>query len=147
MRKNCKYNRYDKVKKRVICECKPKTILEELINFQIDKNKLLHKFIDFKSTTNFNVIFCYKTFFCFDGIISNIGSYILIIIFIISGICVIIFYTKGYKEIDDEIENLKLKLCKTENVNIFLKKNNHNINNNNKIKLKKNSNPRKKKRS
>ena len=44
------------------------------------------------------------------------------IILIINGVCAVIFYTKGYKEIDDEIQNLKLKFCKTENVNIFLKK-------------------------
>ena len=72
--KNCTYNRYDKEKKRVICKCTPKTFFEELINFQIDKDKLLYKFIVFKSSTNFNVIFCYKTFFCLNGIISNIGS-------------------------------------------------------------------------
>ena len=104
---NCSFVEYDKEKKKAICKCKPKTIFEELINIKIDKNKLLHKIIDFKSTTNFEVIFCYKTFFCLEGIKLNIGSYILIIIIIINGICVIIYYKRGYKEIDDKINYFK----------------------------------------
>ena len=103
----CSFVQYDKEKKRALCECKPKTIFEELKNIEIGKDKLLSKFIDFDSTTNFAVILCYKIFFCLKGIIINIGSYILIIIIIINIICVVIFYKKGYKEINDKIEYFK----------------------------------------
>ena len=37
----------------------------------------------------------------------NIGSYILIIIIIINGVCVVVFCKKGYKEIDDKIKYFK----------------------------------------
>ena len=153
---NCTFNKYNKDNKRTICECKPKTFIEELINLKINKDKLLQKFIDFKSTTNLDVIFCYKTFFCLNGIKTNIGSYILIIILIINGIGVGIFSKKGYKEIKNIIlnllENLKKNKTKRKKSNIInnniyknknyknkkvIKKNNSNINNKSNININK----------
>ena len=144
---NCAFIEYDKEKKRALCECEPKTIFEELINIEIDKDKLLNKFIDFKSTTNFDVIFCLKTFFCLDGIKINIGSYILIIIIIINGICMGIFYKKGYKEIDENIQNIKnekfennKKLDNKKKEKINIKSNNKNKNKNLRISTDNNKN-------
>ena len=104
--KNCNFTDYDKETKRASCECEPKTIFEYLFNFTIDKDKLFYKFIDFKNTTNLDVIFCYKTFFCMNGIKTNIGSYILIIIILINVIYCAIFIKIGYKKIDNQIKNI-----------------------------------------
>ena len=157
---NCSFVEYDKEKKRSLCECKPKTIFEELINIEIDADKLLSNFIDFKSTTNFEVIFCFNTFFCLKGIILNIGSYILIIIIIMNGICVIIFYIKGHKEIDDKIEYIKKrKFEKNKNIlkdknkiknkkkekNVNFNRNIFNINIIKEVKINENAHPRKQK--
>ena len=139
---NCSFVEYNMEKKRALCECQPKTIFEELINIEIDTDKFLNKFIDFKSTTNFDVIFCFKTFFCWDGIKINIGSYILIIIIIINGICMAIFYKKGYKEIDEKIQNIKsekfennkkLDVKKKEKINKNIKSNSKKKSKNNRI--------------
>jgi len=104
--KNCNFIDYDKETKRTSCECEPKTIFENIIDYKIDKDKLIQKFTDFKSTTNIDVIFCYKTFFCVNGIKTNIGSYILMIIILINGILCGIFIKKEYIEIDNQMKNI-----------------------------------------
>jgi len=122
--KNCTFIDYDKETKRASCECKPKTLFEDIIDFKIDTDKLIQKFTDFKSTTNLNVIFCYKTFFCVNGIKTNIGSYILIIIILINGIFCGIFIKKGYKKIDNQIKNIIKYINNTHKNNIIDKKEN-----------------------
>ena len=104
--KDCDFISYDKDNKKVSCECKPKIELEKNINIYFDKYLLLHKITDFKTNTNFYVIFCYHIFFTLNGIKYNIGSYILIIIIIINIIGIILFYKKGILEINDIIKNI-----------------------------------------
>lgn len=48
---------------------------------------------------------CYKTLFSKNGLINNIGSYILLIIFLFFIVSSIIFYLKGYNKI-----NIKFKI-------------------------------------
>ena len=106
--KDCTFIDYNKETKKATCECSPKTKLEELANIYINKDVLLNKFINFKSNTNFDVIFCFKTFFCVKGIKENIGSYILIIIIIVNIIGIILFYKIGKREIIQKIKSIFL---------------------------------------
>ena len=69
--KDCNFIGYDKNNKKVSYECKPKIELEKNVNIFFDKYLLLHKFTDFKTNTNFYVIFCYHIFFTLDGIESQ----------------------------------------------------------------------------
>ena len=132
--KDCDFIGYDKNNKKVSCECKPKIELEKNDNIFFDKYLLIHKFTDFKTNTNFYVIFCYHIFFTLDGIEYNIGSYILIIIIIINIIGIILFYKKEIQEINDIIKNII-------NNKIFNNSNKYaqNIKSNNKKKRKKKS--------
>ena len=104
--KDCTFIDYNKETKKVSCECSPKTKWEELINIYINKELLLNKFTDFKSNTNFYVIFCFKTFFCINGIKHNIGSYTLIIIILINLVGIIIFNKIGKREIIQKIKSI-----------------------------------------
>ena len=93
---NCEYKRYDEINKRVECECDIKKEFPYLMKFEIDKKKLLNNFINFKQNSNFFVIVCYKLLFTKEGLLNNIGSY-LIILFIIFTIIGFIFFIKmGY---------------------------------------------------
>ena len=94
----------------------------------------MHKFTDFKTNTNFYVIFCNHIFFTLDGIEYNIGSYILIVIIIINIICIILFYKKEIQEINDIIKNII-----NNKINNNSNKYPQNIKKNNKIKKKKKS--------
>ena len=108
--KDCYFKSYDKDTKKVSCECKPKIELVKIANIYFDKYLLLHKFTDFKINTNAYLIFCYYTFFTIDGIKYNIGSYILILIIIINFIGIVLFYKKGFQEINLLIKNIMKNL-------------------------------------
>ena len=44
----------------------------------INKAKLLENFYDIKSFSNFNFLVCYKNLFKIEGILENIGSYLML---------------------------------------------------------------------
>ena len=110
---NCSYIGYDKDTKEAKCECliKLKQIVVSEINNQTD---ILYydNFTENNLTFNMVTMKCYYTLFTKDGLLTNIGSYLLfftILLFLVSGI---IFYKCGYNllEMDiDEIISLKEK--------------------------------------
>ena len=93
---NCKYNNYNLTSKRVICECNIKTIFKKVSEINIDFDKILDRFIDFKKHSNIGIIKCYKVLFTKEGLFNNIGMYILLILILLNIICSIIFCIKGY---------------------------------------------------
>ena len=93
---NCVYKSYNSESLKVECECKIKSNINFFSDINIDKNKLLQQFINIKKITNFWVIKCYKLVFSSKGLISNIGSYTLLIIITSNIICCIFFYKVGY---------------------------------------------------
>ena len=125
----CEYVGYDIENKKAICECGiryKELLLSEIDN---DNNLLANNFSIDNSTLNIGSMKCYDTLFSKDGLLTNIGSYILIIIIVLHLISIIIFYKCGYyiltsniKEIMNEKKNSK----KPENglKNINNKKNN-----------------------
>ena len=113
---NCVYIRYDYNNKKVICQCKLQNGISLLS--QINNNNLLNSVINKKSLTNLNLMKCYKIIFSKEGLIKNIGSYIILLIIFLFIILAIAFYFKGYdylcnqineildkKYIENEIEN------------------------------------------
>ena len=113
---DCKYNGYDLIAKKAMCEC-PIKIKQPLINeIKVNKNKFLSKFVDINYLTNLVVMKCYHTLFCKEGLIINIGSYILLLIIILYLISLFIFYLKGYNLILDIIN--KVILIKNHHLNI-----------------------------
>ena len=96
---DCEYIGYDIDKKNIKCECNVKIKFELTtdINIEIDKNELINRFKNIENLTNILVIKCYKLFFCKDGFIKNIGSYILLIIIFINIILLILYIKNGNK--------------------------------------------------
>ena len=90
--KNCKYDDYNNLTKKVTCQSNEKfnnsiLLFEDIIN----KDKLLNNFIDIKTISNIGIIKCFKKVISFEGLKSNIGSYILLmIIFLLSFLSYII---------------------------------------------------------
>ena len=111
--KNCKFIGINNENKRSNCECEVKKTFKDLKNIEIDKDKLLNNFIDFKSTMNIDIILCINTLFNLDGIKNNIGSYIIMADIIIIIINCILFYVKGYKELFFKIKSI-IKAKKSE---------------------------------
>jgi hypothetical protein len=76
----------------------------------INKTKLIENFKDIKNAINLNILICYRNLFTKEGIISNLGNFILMAFFIFHIINIIIFYMKQYKEIKEKIELIKYGL-------------------------------------
>ena len=116
---NCTFLRYNNFKKYAICDCKVKNYINITKDLIIDKDRLLNSFIDIKNMINLEVLKCYYILFTKDGIIKNIGSYILLFTICFFIISAIIFIGKGYKSLISEINNLILKYTVIPNKSIY----------------------------
>ena len=94
---NCEYTKYDYDKKKVVCECFIKIKFPIISEIKINKDLLFNNFKDMKNMMNIYIIKCYNTLFTKEGIIKNIGNYIIISIILFIIILCIIFRIKGYK--------------------------------------------------
>ena len=119
---NCEYQGYNFTSKRVACECLIKKIFPSLSEITLNKEQLVQKFFDFKKTMNICIIKCYKKVFCKEGIITNIGSYILLTIIISNIILAVAFKFKGYILLKNKINKIM--------TNLEQKKNKKNVKNN-----------------
>ena len=114
---NCTYKGYSEDDKKVLCECERKTKIDFISEIINNKNILSNDFSNDSLKSNINSMKCTKTLFTKDGLIKNIGSYLLLFTIIFYMISAIIFYKCGYQIIDDTIQKiLKLK-CKSKNTN------------------------------
>ncbi len=93
----------------------------------IDTNKILNSFIDI-NMVNIYILKCYELLLTKDGLLFNIGSYIILFIFVIYIINIISFYIKEYKLF---FNNIKLIIeSGKENIerkNSIVKRNNKNM--------------------
>ena len=103
----CEYKGYDINKSNIQCKCDVKIKINFIINIEINKDEmLLYKFKNIGSITNFYVIKCYRLLFSKEGIIKNIGFYVLLIKIFINIILVIVFTKKGHKYLYNKIKEL-----------------------------------------
>ena len=94
---SCEYNGYDNNNKKVICDCKVKNQLNNLISeYSIDKEKLRNSFSNIKDFLNLNVFKCYYVLFTKDGFTKNIGNFVILTIIIFYFISRNFFYIKGF---------------------------------------------------
>ena len=77
-----------------------------IAEIKIDKKRLFDSFSDIKSIVNLNVIKCYDVLFTINGLLKNIGCYIVIPIILFSFICIILFHLKDSKEIKIQINEI-----------------------------------------
>ena len=149
---DCNFFDYNYNILKAICSCKLKESFSSLANMTINKEKLLANFKNVKNIANLNILKCVYILLSKEGIIKNIGFYILLIIIIFFITSFFLFYIKQYVLLKKKIEEIAYSLnyynlLKRENTkdkgNEFKLDNINNINiednkmNNNKISLKK----------
>ena len=103
---NCQLVGYDNINKYVFCDCEIKneiTISEDVF---IDKEKLLSSFVDLKSKMNLGVMKCSRILFTKDGLIKNIGSYIILFSILFYIVSVVVFIMKEYNLLINQINNI-----------------------------------------
>jgi hypothetical protein len=113
----CDYVGYNTETKKVICECGIK--YKELILSGLDNQTdlLANNLTKGGNTLNLEAMKCYELLFSKDGLLKNIGSYILIFIIILHLVSIIIYYKCGYQIIDNNIQDImedKKKIQKLE---------------------------------
>jgi len=143
--KDCDYIKYDNNTKKVLCECFTKSSLPILSDIKINKDKLINNFIDIKTTTNLELMKCYKRVFNLEDLKYNIGNYILISIIFLEIILAIIFKIKGYNKIKNLINKIIQNKNKNETTNINIENKNKKKTKNNRVKKVKNNPPKIKK--
>ena len=104
---NCEFSGYDKDTKKVVCECEIKNKINFINGYKIDKDKLLSKFKDIKNMVNLYVLKCKKIFLTKDGLITNIGSYILLASIIYYTFSSFLFCFKGFNFFNNQIKEIK----------------------------------------
>ena len=115
----CNFKFYDVNTKKINCECeiKNKFDLNEILN--TDTDQLLNKFKDVKNIFNIDVIKCYKLIFKKNGLLKNYGSYILLVVILISIISSIIISVKEFDIIKEKLQKIiedKFYIKKNENI-------------------------------
>jgi len=103
---NCQFKGYNSKTLKVECECKIKNKMNFFSDIHIDKKKLIEQLINIKKISNIWVVKCYNLVFSKKGLITNIGSYVLLIIILINIIFSILFCKKGYILISETINKI-----------------------------------------
>ena len=121
--KNCIFKDYNSITKRVTCECKPKSKLHYLPEIKSETNKLYNSFDEMKEITNLHVFTCYHVLFSKNGLLYNVGSYILLVIIFIYLVALNTFVAEGYNKLNEHI-----KYFVSQKLSIRPKKENNNKN-------------------
>jgi hypothetical protein len=102
---NCTFTGYETDTKKALCDCEVKTKINLISEIIDDKNKLASNFTntDNSGTSNVVTMKCVYTVFTKEGLQSNIGSYILIIVILLFGVSSILFYKVGYVMLENSI--------------------------------------------
>ena len=117
---NCTYKGYNSGNKKALCECETKIKIELISNILNDDTILSNNFNTTKnSITNIATLKCVSLLFSKNGLISNIGSYILLFTIAFFAIATIIFYKCGYQLIESKINEIKNEKLGKKHVDIF----------------------------
>ena len=156
---DCDFDYYDKDTHLVKCSCDVNEKVISFANMAININKLSKNFKNIENIANIHFLKCFKTLFNKDGLLYNIGFYIILLILIFSIICVFIFYLYHIflikQKINDLLSGIKNITFKKKSKNKKTKKklnnsrnkiNEENNSNNLKIKTKKKKKKKKKKK-
>ena len=115
---NCTFDGYEKNSKKAICKCEIK--YQQLVISQIaNKNDILYN--NFNSTiasSRMITLKCYKTLFTKEGMVNNIGNFLLIIIIILFTLCGIFFSKCGYNFLQSDINKIIEEKAEKNKVNL-----------------------------
>jgi hypothetical protein len=102
----CELNDYKYDTKNVVCECIIKKKQIEVSEVENQTDILYYNFTTLDESSNMATMKCIDTLFSKEGLLTNIGNYILLSIIIIFLISSIFFYKCGYFLIEKMIEEI-----------------------------------------
>ena len=104
---DCALIEYDFIMEKAKCSCPIKISVTNFDEIKFDKNKLYKNFLDVKNIGNIHVIKCYRDVFRRKNLIKNYGFFIFIFLFLIFFITLILFYSKYYFLLKNEIKKIQ----------------------------------------
>ena len=119
---NCSFTGYEQETKKALCDCEVKTKINLISEIIDDSNKLSNSFNNTDSsgssdTSNIVTMKCVYTVFTKEGLKSNIGNYIFILIIVIFIVSSIFFYKVGYVLLENDIKTIIYEKEKKEDMN------------------------------
>ena len=107
---DCEFSEYDYEIFKAKCSCDIKETPPSIASMKINKTKLLDNFKDIKNILNFEFLICYKKLFKKEGILNNVGCYLLIAINLFHIISIFIFYNKQFPSLKKIIKKISLEI-------------------------------------
>ena len=102
----CFLSNYDYNNSKAKCSCNVKKCSESYADMNINKAKILDNFKNINNLINFKFLICHKKLFIKEGILNNIGCYIISLIIIFHIITIFIFGLKQYSSLIKKIEKI-----------------------------------------
>ena len=96
---DCELKGINQTNQKAICKCNIKINFFQISEIIIDKQRLYDSFVNINNIANVKLMQCYHILFTKDGLIYNIGFFILIPIIILKLISIIIFYKRDFPKI------------------------------------------------
>ena len=128
---DCDFSEYDYDNFVAKCSCEIKDCDESFADMSINKNKLLDNFKNIKNFMNFKFLICYKKLFNKEGILNNIGFYIIFLIILFHIITILIFSIKKFSSLKKKIKDIAYKKKLIKKISFGAKKDYENKNDNN----------------
>jgi hypothetical protein len=93
---DCELKGIDKTNQKAICKCNIKINFFNISEIIIDKERFYDSFVNINNIANIKVMKCYHILFTKDGLIFNIGFFIIIPIIILKLLSIILFYKRDF---------------------------------------------------
>ena len=93
---DCYFSEYDYNNLKAKCSCSVKKCSQSYAGMYINKEKILDNFKKINNLINFKFLVCYKKLLNKEGIIKNIGFYLILAIIVFHIIATIIFISKQF---------------------------------------------------
>ena len=103
---DCRLIDYNYTTEKAKCSCLIKINFPFMDSIKFDKDKLLKSFIDIKNFANIKFMKCYKSVLKAGNLKKNIGFYIYIFLFVIYFLSLILFYSKYYFDLINDIDQI-----------------------------------------
>ena len=119
---DCFFEDYDEEKKRAQCSCQVKPSPSFFADMKINKTELYKNFLDIKNIANIKILICYQRLFDKLGILKNVGSYVLIFIFLLHFIFICMFCIKYSNILNKKIKEIVLAIKQIKFINAIKEK-------------------------
>ena len=134
---DCDFSKYNSETFMAECSCEVKESSQTFAEMKINKKKIFENFKNIKNIINFNFLICYKILLNKEGIINNVGSYLLLVIIFFNIITIFLFSTRQFhllkKIINKIVKKTKANQIDVKEISIFKSDKKRNSNKKSKI--------------